>query len=124
VPSLPEQLSADPAAPELGFARCVGKINAADFDYAYGFPTYKDQTLLCLPPQVKFTQMPLGRFVWEIKFNFLYQPSGWNKFPAADGNLYAARWFPPGPAPGMGALIYGLADFSSLFYVPVVASYH
>ena len=58
----------------------VGKTNDAQ-EYSATYDRYFDAgTLLFNPPNTRPTRKADGTLSWELEYNLLYQPEGWNRF--------------------------------------------
>ena len=96
-----------PFIPHEAIRVCGGRVNAGPFDGFDGAPTYAKETLLFLAPHVRERKRNIiGGVEWDIEFRFLYRPTGWNKFPAGDGNYYRAAF----AKPGLGGGITGVTN--------------
>lgn len=107
-----------PDVPDGAISDAQGLVNDGNFDGLGGAPTYPAETLLFQPPAVVRGRMVNGRVSWTIAYKFLYRPTGWNKFPAPDGNDYRVG--------KIDALVRGpylVADFNLLFRPPTPKVY-
>lgn len=109
-----------PDPPRTAYYGCVGRINAEPFDGLGGAPTYRAETLLCLPWKLKRRVGPTGRVQWTIQFRFSFRPQMWNRFPAGDGQFYKASW----GGDEADDVVYEPADFNSLFQVAIAREYN
>lgn len=111
-----------PDLPEDAIAACVGRVNSSPFDGAFGAPEYAAETVLCQAPErIRKPRGLRGRVMWDIKFHFLINPRGWNKFPTGTGEYYGATF--GGAAPNETNVVYKLADFRDLFKAPTPRDY-
>lgn len=102
-----------PDEPVEAIENCVGRVNSHTFDGVRGARSYPPKTLLCLPPQnVRIPRTPTGRVAWRIVYLFLFQPQGWDKWPAADGRFYRAN-----------RDVFEPVGFQQLFTVPTPVAY-
>lgn len=118
-----------PDVPQSNIDDCLGKVNEGAFDApkkidgfsvsGYGSETdgYEAQTLLFLTPQIARQRSIAGRVTFSIIYKFLYQPQGWNKFPALSSG---ALTFLLATFDGTvtGKTVYSTADFEKLFRLP------
>lgn len=101
-----------PKIPQAAIDACLGCVNAATFDpnsrlKPGGYPA---GTLLFQAPKKVPKRTSEGLWVYDLVYRYLYRPTKWNFFPAADGQFYAA-YFPTSPP----RLLYPTADFDSPF---------
>lgn len=103
-----------PDVPYEHIANIVGKVNSKTFDN-YGGRSFRKETLLCQAPKVvRLPRDPArGKVNHMITYVFDYNPEGWNKLPASDGNFYRVGF---GGDPNKP--IYPLVEFNNLFTQP------
>jgi hypothetical protein len=112
-----------PDRPLATYSYVLGKVNADPFDGFGGAPTYPAGTLLCQPWETVRKVSATGRVTWDITFNFMLRPQGWNKFLTAYGDFYGATFTTNASGDANGDKVYPTADFNLLFKVPVPVRY-
>ena len=78
---------------------------------------YPAGTLLMLAPDKEMHLNACGRYCWTLIYKFLYRPTGWNYFPAFNGQTYHAR-FQADSLGNQGQELYPPADYNQLFTQP------
>jgi len=66
-----------PKLPSATILAHLGKVNAAAFDASYG--NYPAETLLFLSVEPTPVVHGTGQVYWDLNFQLLYRPTGWNK---------------------------------------------
>jgi len=111
-----------PDVPEAAIDACVGFVNSQPFDGISGRRQFAPGTLLCMAPSTDRIRTAVGRVAWEIKYHLLYRATGWNNYPASDGNFYRVNRTSDGTTAN-GVPVYPSADFSQLFGIPASVIY-
>lgn len=100
-----------PKPPSLAINNHQGKVNSATFDASYG--NFAAQTLLFHSIDTTPRVYPNGGLYWDINFQFLFRPGGWNKI-FKGGSGYGDFYRVVNKEAGKPAL-YDTVDFAELF---------
>ncbi len=113
-----------PDRPLSAYSLVLGRVNSNPFDGMGGAPLYPAGTLLCQPWETTRKVSSTGRVSWDIVFNFMFKPQGWNKFLTAYGKFYGATFSTNSTTGDVnGEPVYPSADFGLLFRIPVPVRY-
>jgi len=99
-----------PDPPVTIFDTTIGTINQALLYAGPNRPGFPAGTALFLQPQTRRGRSAAGSVTFTVNLRWLVRLTGWNNFPAANGNFYPAAFKD-------GSILYKTADHDALFQV-------